>query len=100
VKGYDKTTKVVPTGLKVLTKKVDLCQTVRKVLGTSRGETFIKSSDAICKCIPRLDELSTTESFKSVSQKGVISSENAKVVAETQTLEKVPTLESVYKYMH
>jgi hypothetical protein len=70
---------------------------VRKVLGTSRGETFIKSSDAICRCFSRLDELSTTESFKSVAKKGVISPEDAKVVAETQTLEKVTTLEFISK---
>ncbi|EXL58515.1 hypothetical protein FOCG_02029 [Fusarium oxysporum f. sp. radicis-lycopersici 26381] len=84
--GYDITTKRVPTGLKVVTKQVDLCQTVRNVLGQSEGENFIKSSEAICKCFPRLQQLSLTIQAKSISQ-GVISKANAKVADEIPGLE-------------
>lgn len=84
--GYDITTKRVPTGLKVVTKQVDLCQTVRNVLGQSEGDNFIKSSEAICKCFPRLQQLSLTTQAKSISQ-GVISKANAKVADEIPGLE-------------
>ncbi|KAJ0137597.1 Gag polyprotein [Fusarium oxysporum f. sp. albedinis] len=86
VSGYDITTKRVPTGLKVVTKQVDLCQTVRNVLGQSEGDNFIKSSEAICKCFPRLQQLSLTTQAKSISQ-GVISKANAKVADEIPGLE-------------
>ncbi|KAF9771329.1 hypothetical protein IL306_011035 [Fusarium sp. DS 682] len=86
VSGYDITTKRVPTGLKVVTKQVDLCQTVRKVLGQSEGDNFIKSSEAICKCFPRLDQLSLTAQSKSISQ-GIISKSNGKVADEIRGLE-------------
>ncbi|KAH7207135.1 hypothetical protein DER44DRAFT_810739 [Fusarium oxysporum] len=66
VSGYDISTKRVPTGLKVVTKQVDLCQTVRNVLGQSEGDNFIKSSEAICKCFPRLQQLSFTTQAKSI----------------------------------
>ncbi|KAM5365977.1 hypothetical protein ACJA88_012248 [Fusarium oxysporum] len=79
--GYDITTKRVPTGLKVVTKQVDLCQTVRNVLGQSEGDNFIKSSEAICKCFPRLQQLSLTTQAKSISQ-GVISKANAKCLRD------------------
>ncbi|KAH7221748.1 hypothetical protein BKA60DRAFT_680547 [Fusarium oxysporum] len=81
VSGYDITTKRVPTGLKVVTKQVDLCQTVRNVLGQSEGDNFIKSSEAICKCFPRLQQLSLTTQAKSISQ-GVISKANAKCLRD------------------
>lgn len=84
--GYDITTKRVPTGLKVVTKQADLCQTVRNVLGQSEGDNFIKSSEAICKCFPRLQQLSLTTQAKSISQ-GVISKANAKVADEIPGLE-------------
>ncbi|KAJ9423007.1 hypothetical protein FOXG_05796 [Fusarium oxysporum f. sp. lycopersici 4287] len=79
--GYDITTKRVPTGLKVVTKQADLCQTVRNVLGQSEGDNFIKSSEAICKCFPRLQQLSLTTQAKSISQ-GVISKANAKCLRD------------------
>ncbi|EWZ43076.1 uncharacterized protein FOBCDRAFT_273212 [Fusarium oxysporum Fo47] len=81
VSGYDITTKRVSTGLKVVTKQVDLCQTVRNFLGQSEGDNFIKSSEAICKCFPRLQQLSLTTQAKSISQ-GVISKANAKCLRD------------------
>ncbi|KAJ4116187.1 hypothetical protein NW768_011160 [Fusarium equiseti] len=87
VSGYDITKKRVPTGLKVTTKEVDLCETVRKVLGQSQGNDFIKSSNAICQCFPRLEELKSTANFKSLSQ-GVISTSNAKAADEILSLQK------------
>ncbi|KAF4334380.1 hypothetical protein FBEOM_11772 [Fusarium beomiforme] len=86
VSEYNITTKLVPTGLKVLTKQVDLCETVPKFLGQSEGDKFIKSSEAICKCFPRLQQLSLPVQTKSISQ-GVISKANAKVADEIPGLE-------------
>ncbi|KAF5531193.1 hypothetical protein FNAPI_13344 [Fusarium napiforme] len=83
--GYDITKKQVPTGLSVVTKQVDLCQAVRKVLGQSEGDKLIKSSEAICKCFPRLQQLSLTAEVKSISE-GVISTSNTKVADEIRVL--------------
>ncbi|KAF5226947.1 hypothetical protein FAUST_12087 [Fusarium austroamericanum] len=54
VPGWAVTTKQVITGLEVLTKKVNLCDTVRKILGQPQGDNFIQSSNAICQCFPRI----------------------------------------------
>ncbi|RBR14479.1 uncharacterized protein FIESC28_07715 [Fusarium coffeatum] len=85
VSGYDIIKKRVPTGLKVTTKQVDLCEAVRKVLGQPQGDAFVKSSDAICKCFPRLEQLNTTAQFKSLSQ-GIMSLSNGKVADEIFSL--------------
>ncbi|KAF4429397.1 hypothetical protein FACUT_9140 [Fusarium acutatum] len=86
VSGYDIIKKQVPTGLNVVTKQVDLCQTVQKVLGQSGGGNFIKSSEAICKCFPRLQQLNLTAQAKSISQ-GVLSKASAKIADEIPGLE-------------
>ena len=80
--------KRVPTGLKVTTKQVDLCETVRKVLGQPQGDTFIKSSDAICKCFPRLEQLNATAQFKPLSQ-GILSPSNGEIADEILSLNTV-----------
>ncbi|KAF5575075.1 hypothetical protein FPANT_11481 [Fusarium pseudoanthophilum] len=79
VPGWVDTTKQVITGLEILTKKVNLCDTVRKLLGQPQGDNFIKSSDAICQCFPRIGELNATSGFKSFEQ-GVLSVADSKDV--------------------
>ncbi|KAF5968348.1 hypothetical protein FCOIX_11466 [Fusarium coicis] len=82
VPGWVDTTKQVMTGLEVLTKKVNHCDTVRNILGQPQGDNFIKSSDAICQCFPRIVELGATSGFKSFEQ-GVVS------VADSKNLDQV-----------
>ncbi|KAI1038930.1 hypothetical protein LB503_007940 [Fusarium chuoi] len=74
-------------GLQVLTKKVNLCDTVRKILGQPQGDSFIKSSDAICQCFPRIGELSATSGFKSFDQ-GVLSTADSKDVNQVVKVQK------------
>ncbi|KAF4439230.1 hypothetical protein FACUT_4307 [Fusarium acutatum] len=85
--GWIDTTKQVITGLEVLTKKVNLCDTVRKILGQPQGDNFIKSSDAICQCFPRIGELSATLGFKSFEQ-GVLSAADSKDVDQVVKVQK------------
>ncbi|KAI1034886.1 hypothetical protein LB505_011564 [Fusarium chuoi] len=87
VPGWIDTTKQVITGLQVLTKKVNLCDTVRKILGQFQGDSFIKSSDAICQCFPRIGELSATSGFKSFDQ-GVLSTADLKDVSQVVKVQK------------
>ncbi|PNP75016.1 hypothetical protein FNYG_11663 [Fusarium nygamai] len=79
VPGWVDTTKQVITGLEVLTEKVNLCEAVRRIMGQPQGDNFIKSSDAICQCFPRLGELTATSGFKSFEQ-GVLSAADSKDV--------------------
>ncbi|KAF5543145.1 hypothetical protein FMEXI_7161 [Fusarium mexicanum] len=79
VPGWVDTTKQVITGLEVLTKKVNLCDTVRKILGQPQGDNFIQSSNAICQCFPRISKLSATSGFKSF-EKGILSPADLKDV--------------------
>ncbi|KAG4289941.1 hypothetical protein FPRO06_04763 [Fusarium proliferatum] len=85
--GWIDTTKQVITGLEVLTKKVNLCDTVRKILGQPQGDSFIKSSDAICQCFPRIGDLSATSGFKSFDQ-GVLSTADSKDVNQVVKVQK------------
>ncbi|KAG4255430.1 hypothetical protein FPRO04_03962 [Fusarium proliferatum] len=85
--GWIDTTKQVITGLEVLTKKVNLCDTVRKILGQPQGDSFIKSSDAICQCFPRIVELNATTGFKSFGQ-GVLSAADSKDVNQVVKVQK------------
>ncbi|KAK2699863.1 hypothetical protein QWA68_000710 [Fusarium oxysporum] len=87
VPGWIDTTKQVITGLEVLTKKVNLCDTVRKILGQPQGDTFIQSSDAICQCFPRIGKLSATSGFKSF-EKGVLSPAGSKDVDQVVEVQK------------
>ncbi|KAF5650869.1 hypothetical protein F25303_4246 [Fusarium sp. NRRL 25303] len=87
VPGWIDTTKQVITGLEVITKKVNLCDTVRKILGQPQGDSFIKSSDAICQCFPRIGELSATSGFKSFDQ-GVLSTADSKDVNQVVKVQK------------
>ncbi|CAF3443473.1 unnamed protein product [Fusarium graminearum] len=87
VPGWAVTTKQVITGLEVLTKKVNLCDTVRKILGQPQGDNFIQSSNAICQCFPRIGILSATSDFKSFEQ-GFLSPANLKDVDEVLRVQR------------
>ncbi|KAF5627430.1 hypothetical protein F52700_8355 [Fusarium sp. NRRL 52700] len=87
VPGWVDTTKQVVTGLQILTKKVNLCDTVRKVLGQHQGQNFIQSSNAICQCFPRISTLSATSGFKSF-EKGVLSPADLKDVDQAVGAQK------------
>ncbi|KAF5238952.1 hypothetical protein FANTH_10124 [Fusarium anthophilum] len=87
VPGWVDTTKQVITGLDVLTKKVNLCDTVRKILGQPQGDNFIQYSNAICQCFPRISKLSATSGFKSF-EKGVLSPADLKDVDQVVGAQK------------
>nr|RBQ85295.1 hypothetical protein FVER53263_03528 [Fusarium verticillioides] len=87
VPGWVDTTKQVITGLEILTKKVNLCETVRKILGQPQGDNFIQSSNAICQCFPRISKLSATSGFKSF-EKGVLSPADSKDVDQVVGVQK------------
>ncbi|KAF5568313.1 hypothetical protein FPHYL_2851 [Fusarium phyllophilum] len=74
-------------GLEVLTTKVNLCETVRKILGQPQGDNFIRSSDAICQYFPRIGELSATSGFKSFEQ-GALSAADSKDVDQVVKVQK------------
>ncbi|RBA19167.1 hypothetical protein FPRO05_10096 [Fusarium proliferatum] len=94
--GWIDTTKQVITGLEVLTKKVNLCDTVRKILGQPQGDSFIKSSDAICQCFSRIGDLSATTGFKSFSQ-GVLSAADSTDVNQVVKVQKTDDRDKVRK---
>ncbi|KAF5966311.1 hypothetical protein FBULB1_11722 [Fusarium bulbicola] len=88
VPGWVDTTKQVITGSEVLTKKVNLCDTVRKILVQPQGDNFIQSSNAICQCFPRISKLSATSGFKSF-EKGVLSPADLKDVDQVVGAQKL-----------
>ncbi|CAM1508695.1 Fc.00g055430.m01.CDS01 [Cosmosporella sp. VM-42] len=85
-KGYDVKYKNVPSRLQIKYTKVDLCSSVRKVLGTTLGNKFIKSRDAICGCFPRLRKLNSEGKFKAASA-GEFTSANINILDQSTTLQ-------------
>ncbi|KAF4984569.1 hypothetical protein FZEAL_245 [Fusarium zealandicum] len=87
VGGWDKKTTSVPTGLQILTKQVNLCQTVRSVLGTALGQRLIKWSDPICRCFAQVQAMSSAGRFNSISTKGELTLANTNIITEAVKLQ-------------
>ncbi|KAF5582098.1 hypothetical protein FPCIR_9769 [Fusarium pseudocircinatum] len=90
VPGWEKKSKQIPSSLTILTKEIDLCDDIRRALGKTLGNKFIKSSEAICDCFTRLQTFATTGSFTAMSIRGEISTATTKVADDTLSIEKVP----------
>ncbi|KAF5686909.1 hypothetical protein FCIRC_2600 [Fusarium circinatum] len=86
--GWEKKSKQIPSSLTILTKEIDLCDEIRRALGRSLGDKFIKSSEAICGCFIRLQTFATTGSFTAMSVRGEISTATTKVADDTLSIEK------------
>lgn len=54
-----------PIGIKVVTKRYDICQAIRNDLG-NMGKEFISKSTAMCACGPKALQLMANGFFKSV----------------------------------
>ncbi|RBQ76468.1 hypothetical protein FVER14953_03334 [Fusarium verticillioides] len=89
VPGWEKKSKQIPSSLTILTKEIDLCDDIRRALGKTLGDKFIKSSEAICGCFTRLQTFATTGSFTAMSIRGEISTATTKVADDTLSIEKV-----------
>ncbi|KAF5979497.1 hypothetical protein FCOIX_5325 [Fusarium coicis] len=87
--GWEKKSKQIPSSLTILTKEIDLCDDIRRALGKTLGDRFIKSSEAICGCFTRLQTFATTGSFTAMSIRGEISTATTKVADDTLSIEKV-----------
>ncbi|WZH44182.1 uncharacterized protein QYS62_005200 [Fusarium acuminatum] len=87
--GWEKKPKQIPSSLTILTKEVDLCDQIRSALGRRMGDNFIKSSEAICGCLTRLQNFATTGSFTAMSIRGEINTATTKVADDTLSIEKV-----------
>ncbi|KAG5746160.1 hypothetical protein H9Q70_011149 [Fusarium xylarioides] len=87
--GWEKKSKQIPSSLTILTKEIDLCDEIRRTLGRSLGDKFIKSSEAICGCFTRLQTFATTGTFTAMSIRGEISTATTKVADDTLSIEKV-----------
>ncbi|CVL12344.1 uncharacterized protein FPRN_07098 [Fusarium proliferatum] len=88
IPGWEKKSKQIPSSLTILTKEVDLCDEIRKTLGRTLGDKFIKSSEAICGCFTRLQNFATTGTFTAMSIRGDISPATTKVADDTLSIEK------------
>ncbi|WAO90312.1 Hypothetical protein NCS54_00773500 [Fusarium falciforme] len=80
VPGYDNKIQNVPSSLTVLTKKINLCNQIRSILGNTIGNKFINSNNALCSCFPKVKQLETGGKFTSISSKGELKSENSNVI--------------------
>jgi len=80
----------VPCGIKIKTKPVDLCQSVRGVLGND-WENFITQTSAMCNCLPQALDMMTNDLFYAVTHKGDISEGVSAVIADYMKLQKVST---------
>ncbi|KAF5627142.1 hypothetical protein F52700_8625 [Fusarium sp. NRRL 52700] len=89
IPGWEKKSKQIPSSLTILTKEVDLCDEIRRALGRTLGDKFIKSSEAICGCFTRLQTFATAGSFTAMSIRGEISTATTKVADDTLSIEKV-----------
>ncbi|KAJ4174294.1 hypothetical protein NW754_004709 [Fusarium falciforme] len=88
VPGYDDKIQNVPSSLTVLTKKINLCNQIRSILGNTIGNKFINSNNALCSCFPKVKQLESSGKFTSISSKGELKSENSnaiKTAGELQT---------------
>ncbi|KAF5718696.1 hypothetical protein FMUND_5056 [Fusarium mundagurra] len=85
---WEKKSKQIPSSLTILTKEIDLCDDIRRALGKTLGDKFIKSSEAICGCFTRLQTFATTGSFTAMSIRGEISTATTKVADDTISIEK------------
>ncbi|KAF5563778.1 hypothetical protein FPHYL_5057 [Fusarium phyllophilum] len=85
---WEKKSKQIPSSLTILTKEIDLCDEIRRTLGRSLGDNFIKSSEAICGCFSRLQTFATTGSFTAMSIRGEINTATTKVADDTLSIEK------------
>ncbi|RKL31150.1 hypothetical protein BFJ72_g11167 [Fusarium proliferatum] len=88
IPGWEKKSKQIPSSLNILTKEVDLCDEIRRTLGRSLGDKFIKSSEALCGCFTRLQNFATTGSFTAMSIRGEINTATTKVADDTLSIEK------------
>ncbi|KAI8665927.1 hypothetical protein NCS57_00815600 [Fusarium keratoplasticum] len=80
VPGYDDKIQNVPSSLTVLTKKINLCNQIRSILGNTIGNKFINSNNALCSCFPKVKQLESSGKFTSISSKGELKSENSNVI--------------------
>ncbi|CZR43757.1 uncharacterized protein FPRO_07326 [Fusarium proliferatum ET1] len=88
IPGWEKKSKQIPSSLTILTKEIDLCDEIRRTLGRSLGDKFIKSSEALCGCFTRLQNFATTGSFTAMSIRGEINTATTKVADDTLSIEK------------
>ncbi|KAI8669982.1 hypothetical protein NCS56_00802000 [Fusarium sp. Ph1] len=80
VPGYDDKIQNVPSSLTVLTKKINLCNQIRSILGNTIGKKFINSNNALCSCFPKVKQMDSSGKFTSISSKGELKSENSNVI--------------------
>ncbi|RTE77122.1 hypothetical protein BHE90_008385 [Fusarium euwallaceae] len=80
VPGYDNKVQNVPSSLTVLTKKINLCNQIRSILGNTIGNKFINSNNALCSCFPKVKQMESSGKFTSISSKGELKSENSNVI--------------------
>ncbi|KAF5001489.1 hypothetical protein FDECE_10927 [Fusarium decemcellulare] len=77
----------VPCGITVITKRMDLCQSVRDTLGSAASD-FINKAGAMCSCIPRAFEMIGTGLLDSISTKGGLANIDSKLITELVQLQK------------
>ncbi|KAF4461867.1 hypothetical protein FALBO_11326 [Fusarium albosuccineum] len=77
----------VPCGITVITKRMDLCQSVRDTLGSAASD-FINKASAMCSCIPRAFEMIGTGLLDSISTKGGLANIDSKLITELVQLQK------------
>ncbi|KAF5705948.1 hypothetical protein FMUND_11837 [Fusarium mundagurra] len=97
-----KTTITIPNGFKIVTSskkvrsiqfnyiKVNVCDQVRKALGTTLGNKFLKARDPICNCFTKLRTLNSEGKFAS-SSAGNFDLANNQYLDQAGTLEKCLT---------
>lgn len=95
-----KTTITVPNGFKIVKSsknvrsiqfnyiKVKVCDQIRKALGTTLGNKFLKARDPICNCFTKLRTLNSEGKFTS-SSAGNFELANNYYLDQAGTLEKV-----------
>ena len=79
----------MPSSLTVLTKKINLCNQIRSILGNTIGNKFINSNNALCSCFPKVKQLESSGKFTSISSKGELKSENSNVIKTAGELQTV-----------
>ncbi|KAF4947665.1 hypothetical protein FGADI_10236 [Fusarium gaditjirri] len=97
-----KTTITVPNGFKIVTSKkkvrsiqfnyikVNVCDQIRKALGLTLGNKFLKARDPICNCFTKLRTLNSEGKFSS-SSAGNFDVANSYYLDQAATLEKCLT---------
>ena len=88
LQGTREVTVNIPCGIKIKTKTVDLCQTVRGAMGNA-GQELITKTGAMCTCLPQFLDLMGKDTFKAATSGTDVSAAMSSMISDLMKAQKV-----------